>query len=124
MSTDGELMMPVGTAEAWHQAQVLALRQISENLAAQTKRIEGLTDKVDDVRERLTRLEAQETMKVVEEVRSELKTALARVDQLEAHKDRAVGVAAFFSWLAKSAPWFFAGLAAFLAGIGLKDFRT
>lgn len=116
MSTDGELMMPVGTAEAWHQAQVLALRQISENLAAQTKRIEGLTGKVDDVRERLTRLEAQETMKVVEEVRGELKAALARVDQLEAHKDRAVGVAAFTAWLSKVAPWLLAMGAAVWAG--------
>ncbi len=101
-------------------AQLFSLRQISENLAAQTQRLEGLTSKVDDVRERLVRLEAQEADKLVEALRSELKAAISRVDQLEAARDRVVGVAAFGAWLARSAPWLAAGLAAFLAGLGLK----
>lgn len=101
-------------------AQLFSLRQISENLAAQTHRLEGLTSKVDDVRERLVRLEAQEAGKLVEALRSELKAAISRVDQLEAARDRVVGVAAFGAWLARSAPWLAAGLAAFLAGLGLK----
>lgn len=101
-------------------AELFSLRQISENLAAQTQRLEGLTSKVDDVRERLVRLEAQEAGKLVEALRSELKAAISRVDQLEAARDRVVGVAAFGAWLARSAPWLAAGLAAFLAGLGLK----
>jgi hypothetical protein len=105
---------------ALHQAQILTLRQIGDNLAAQTKRLEGLTNKVDDVRERLVRLEAQEAGKLVEALRGDLKGALARIDELEAQRDKVVGVAAFWTWLARSAPWLAAGGAAFMAGLGLK----
>lgn len=124
MSSDGELMMPVGNQEAWHQAQVLAMRQMAENLSAQTKRIEGMSSKVDDVRERLIRLEAQETAKAVDAVEAKLQAALSRIDTLESQRDRVAGVAAFSSWIARSAPWLLAGVAAFLAGIGLKEFKS
>lgn len=106
--------------EALHQAQILTLRQIGENVAAQTKRLEGLTGKVDDVRERLTRLEAQEAGKLVEALRGELRAALGRIDILESQRDRVEGVAAFWTWLARSGPWLAAGAAAFLAGLGLR----
>ncbi len=103
------------------QAQILTLQQIGENVAAQTRRLEGLTAKVDDVRERLVRLEAQETGKLVESVRSDLKAAVARVDLLEAARDKVEGAAAFWNWVVKSAPWLAAGVSAFIAGIGLKS---
>lgn len=106
--------------DPFSQAQILALREISENLAAQTRRLEGLTAKVDDVRERLVRVEAQEIGKLVEGLRAELKMAFARIDLLEAQRDRVVGVASFWAWIGRSAPWLAAGLAAFLAGLGLK----
>ena len=107
--------------EALQSAQILTLRQIGENVAAQTRRLEGLTTKVDDVRERLVRLEAFETGKMVDTLRAELKAAVARVDLLEAQRDKVVGVAAFWSWLVRSAPWLAAGSAAFVAGIGWKS---
>lgn len=103
-----------------HSAQIFALRQIGDNVAAQTRRLEGLTAKVDDVRERLVRLEAQEAGKLVEAVRGDLKAALARIDLLETQRDKVVGVASFWNWIARSAPWLAAGVAAFLAGLGLK----
>jgi hypothetical protein len=105
---------------ALQKTQILTLQQIGENLSAQTRRLEGLTIKVDDVRERLVRLEAQEAGKLVEGVRGELKTALERLDALEAQRDRAVGVAWFWGWISRSAPWVAAGLAAALAIVGLK----
>lgn len=106
--------------EALHQAQILTLRQVGENVAAQTKRLEGLTGKIDDVRERLTRLEAQEAGKLVEALRGELRAALGRIDLLESQRDRVEGVAAFWTWLARSGPWLAAGAAAFLAGFGIR----
>lgn len=109
-----------GFVETLHQAQILTLRQIGDNVAAQTKRLEGLTAKVDDVRERLARLEAQEAGKLVDALRVELRGALGRIDVLEAQRDRVEGVAAFWTWLARSGPWFAAGLAAFAAGLGLR----
>ena len=107
--------------EALQSAQILTLRQIGENVAAQTRRLEGLTTKVDDVRERLVRLETFETGKMVDTLRSELKAAVVRVDLLEAQRDRVAGVASFWSWLVRSAPWLAAGIAAFVAGIGWKS---
>lgn len=107
-------------AEALHQAQILTLRQIGDNVAAQTKRLEGLTAKVDDVRERLVRLETQEAGKLVEALRGELRVALARIDSLESQRDQVVGVASFGNWLVRSGPWLAAGVAAFLAGLGLR----
>ena len=104
-----------------HQAHILTLRQISDNLAVQTKRLEGLTNKVDDVRERLVRLEAHEAGKLVDALRTDINGMLARIDDLEAQRDRLVGIAAFWAWLARSAPWLAAGGAAFMAGFGLKN---
>ena len=106
--------------EPLHQAQILALGQISDNLSAQTRRLETLTAKVDDVRERLVRLEAQEAGKLVDLVRNDLKAAFARIDLLEAQRDKVFGVGALWTWLVRSGPWLAAGLAAFLAGAGLK----
>lgn len=103
------------------EAQILTLQQIGENLAAQTRRLEGLTGKVDDVRERLVRLEAQEAGKLVEALRSDLKAVVARVDLLEAARNKIEGAAAFWNWLVKSAPWLAAGISAFVAGVGLKS---
>lgn len=102
------------------EAQVLALRQIVENVAAQTARLEGLAAKMDDVRERLARLEALEAGKLVEGLRGELKGALGRIDHLESQRDRVAGAADFWTWLARSTPWLATGLLAFLAGLGLK----
>ena len=113
--------MPAQNYDQLQQANLFALQQISENLSAQTKRLEGLTAKVDDVRERLVRLEAQEAGKLVEAVRGDLKGALSRIDQLEAERDKVVGVGAFWAWLVRSGPWLVAGIAAFLSGMGLKD---
>ncbi|MDO8380522.1 hypothetical protein [Phenylobacterium sp.] len=107
--------------DALHNAQILTLRQIGENVAAQTRRLEGLTTKVDDVRERLVRLETLETGKLVDALRSEVKSAVNRIDLLEAQRDKVVGVASFWSWLVRSAPWLAAGIAAFVAGAGLKS---
>lgn len=107
-------------ADALHQAQILTLRQIGDNVATQTKRLEGLTTKVDDVRERLVRLEAQEAGKLVEALRGDLRSAVNRIDALESQRDRVVGIAAFWTWLVRSGPWLAAGVAAFLAGLGLR----
>ena len=44
-----------------------------------------------------------------------------RLESLEEQRNKVVGVASFFGWLAKSAPWLLAGMAAFVAGLGIKD---
>lgn len=44
-----------------------------------------------------------------------------RVEALEADRNKVVGVAGLFTWLSKVAPWLLAGVAAFAAGVGMKD---
>jgi len=43
-----------------------------------------------------------------------------RLDSLEADRNKVIGVSGFFTWLSKVAPWLLAGIAAFVAGLGLK----
>lgn len=100
--------MPTSSAEAWHQAQILAMRQMAEAQKAQTERLEKLTDKMEEVRDRLIRLEAQETSEAVDQIRGQLAAALTRIDQLESQRDQVKGVAAFSSWASRVGPWFLA----------------
>lgn len=103
-----EVMMPMPKQEALTQIEITVLRQLGDNIAAQTRHLEALGDKVDDVRERVIRIEAQETEKRVEALSK-------RVAMLETQGNKISGVAAFGAWVAESAPWIFAGLMAVLA---------
>lgn len=120
MTAGDEIIMPVHKAEALQHAEITVLRQIGDNLTAQTRALEALRGKVDDVRERVIRLEEQKVAKEVETLKQDLAAALERIDELESQRDRAVGAASLWGWMAKNAPWLFAGLAAFAAGAGIK----
>jgi len=101
-------MMPMTKPDALQHIEITVLRQLGENIAAQTRHLEGLTDKVNDVRERVIRIEARETEKHVEDLEQRIKT-------LEDSRNQVRGVTAFGAWLAQSAPWLLAGIAAALA---------
>jgi hypothetical protein len=47
-----------------------------------------------------------------------------RIKVLEAERNKVVGVATFFGWLSRHAPWLLAGIAAFAAGLGFKGTPT
>jgi uncharacterized protein YlxW (UPF0749 family) len=111
----GEVMMAMSAPDALQHIEITVLRQMGENIAAQTRHLETLSNKVDDVRERVIRIEARETDKAVD-------TLSARVTQLEASRNQVQGIAAFGSWIVQAAPWLitaFVVVAAFL-GIGKK----
>ena len=112
MAEPGEIMMPVAPSEALQHIEITVLRQIGENIAAQTRRLENLSDKVDDVRERVIRIEARETDKEVDLLE-------ARVAALEASGNRVSGATAFGSWLVQAAPWLVAAGALVTAFLGL-----
>lgn len=103
-----EVMMPMRPPEALQHIEITVLRQLGENISAQTRHLETLSGKVDDVRERVIRIEAQQTEKRVEELDR-------RIQVLEEGSQRVRGVAFFGAWLAQSAPWLFAGAIAALA---------
>lgn len=104
----GEVMMPMSEEKALTHIEITILRQVSENLSAQTRHLESLGKKVDDVRERVIRLEAQEAGKQVEALGK-------RVSMLETQGSKISGATAFGAWIAQSAPWLLAGVMAALA---------
>jgi anti-sigma factor RsiW len=116
----GEVMMPVPTPEALHGIEITVLRQMGDNIAAQTRAMEKLTSKIDDVRERVIRLEAQKTHEEVAAIQLKLEAALSRINDLEAQRDREKGAQSVWVWLSKNAAWLFAGAAAFIAGLAMK----
>jgi replicative DNA helicase len=117
----GEVMMPVGQADALQQVEIHVLRQMADNIAAQTRSLERLASKVDDVRERVIKLEAQKTHEEVAAIQLKLDAAMTRIDQLEKMRDEATGAASVWTWLSKNAAWLFTGVAAFVAGLAIKS---
>ena len=115
-----EVMTPVSTHEALSLAEIHVLRQISDNLASQGRQLERMNEKVDDVRERVIGLEKSGYDKRLEALKGDLTKALERIDTLESQRDQVKGAAPLWTWLSKNAPWLFAGIAAFVAGWGIK----
>jgi hypothetical protein len=113
MSDESEVMMPTTKSDALQHIEITVLRQMGDNIAAQTRHLEALSSKVDDVRERVIRIEARETEKEVEDL-------ARRVASLEEKNHRVSGVTAFGAWIAQSAPWLVAVGAFILYIIGLK----
>lgn len=106
--SEKEVMTPVSTSQALQHIEITALRQMGENVAAQTRHLETLTSKVDDVRERVIRMEALQTDKQIEELKD-------RVTALEDTSNRARGGAALIALIAQYAPWLLAAAAAIWA---------
>lgn len=132
MSAGDEIMMPVAKPDAVAMAEIHALRQISDALQATNRSLLSLSDDVKDVRERVIKIEAKDVDAKITEYRgecratcaaltSDLKAACLRIDQLESIRDKQNGAMSVGAWLAKNAPWLLAGIAAFAAGLGLKD---
>lgn len=125
-------MMNVSRPEALQQAEIHAMRQMGDAIQSVVRAMEAMSTKVDDVRERVIRLEEQKATKLVERVERDLReqlssstlrmeAALTRIDALERSRDEATGAKSVWNWLSKNASWLFAGLAAFVAGLAAKS---
>ncbi len=101
-------------------AEIHALRQISDLLSAQTRQIEKLTDKVDDVRERVIALEMSGYDDRLKALKVDLETAKRQIDDLQSQRDKVVGAATFWSWAGKNFPWMMALAAAAAAALQFK----
>ena len=101
-------------------AEIHALRQISDLLAAQTRQMEKLTDKVDDVRERVIALEMSGYDDRLKSLKVDLEAAKRQIDGLESQRDKVVGAATFWTWAGKNFPWMLALIAAAAAAFQIK----
>lgn len=127
MSSSGaepQVLMSMTKPDALQHIEITVLRQLGDNISAQTRHLEAMSSKVDDVRERVIRIEARgydEQVKGLTKRVSELEEELEeRVAALEARNQRVSGVTAFGAWIVQAAPWLVAATAAVFALMGRK----
>ncbi len=113
-------MTPVTKPEAVSMAEIHALRGLTDAVGTLTRQIERMNTKVDDVRERVIKLEAREYERQIEGLNDRLSEALRRIDGLEGTRDQQRGARALVDWIRQTAPWLLAMAMAILAGVGLK----
>lgn len=131
-------MMPVTKPEAVSLAEIHAMRQLTDAVSTLARQMERYGEKLDDVRERIIRIEAKNHERAIEAIQNELKIALAKIatfdglhkqlgdalakiDGLESVRDRATGAVGATGWVAKYAPWLLAIGVAALAGLGFDQ---
>ena len=139
-----EIMMSVTPNEALRQAEIHAMRALVDAITAQGKQqidqaervtahmdasnraLEKFGMRIDNMNERLIRLEEQKHGREIDNLRRDLeKVTLARdkevgelkakVDKLESKDDQRSGVRQFLEWLPKFAPWFIGIIGAIVA---------
>lgn len=120
MSAGDEIMIPVTKPEAVAMAEIHAMRGLTDAVASLTRQVERMNTKVDDVRERVIKLEAREYERQIEGLNDRLTATLKRIDDLESTRDQQRGAKSLVDWVRQTTPWLLAGIAAFVAGIGLK----
>ena len=120
MSAGDEIMTPVTKPEAVAMAEIHAMRGLTDAVASLTRQVERMNTKVDDVRERVIKLEAREYERQIEGLNERLTATLKRIDDLESTRDQQRGAKSLVDWVRQTTPWLLAGIAAFVAGIGLK----
>lgn len=126
-----QIMMSVEKPEALAQAEIHAMRQVAdaialsskhtlEHMAASTRAMEKLSDKVDGMNTRLVRLEEAKHGKEIERLTAAIEKMDRRLDNLESTRDQQKGAKALVDWLRQTAPWLIAIVAAVLATAGIK----
>jgi len=118
MKDNREIMTPVTQPEAVTLAEIHALRGLTDAVGTVGRQVERMNSKLDDVRERVIKLEARDHERKIEALTDDLRAALSRIDGLESTRDHQRGAKVLVDWLRVTVPWLLAGVAAFVAGIG------
>ena len=105
MSAGDEIMTPVTKPEAQAMAEIHAMRGLTDAVASLTRQVERMNAKVDDVRERVIKLEAREYERQIEGLNDRLTSALKRIDDLEGIRDQQRGAKGLVDWIRQTAPW-------------------
>lgn len=123
-----EIMMPHTTPEALSLAEIHAMRQVADSIrhmgeqtvahmAASTRAMEKLGEKVDGMNTRLIRLEEAKHGREIERLQKSLDNFIGRLDALESDRDKRNGALGLAGWLHKLWP---AGAALLAGWIGIK----
>jgi DNA repair ATPase RecN len=87
------------------QALVIAMRQVSENTSRIDRSMEALNNKMGEVRDRLTHIEAQGYDKKISDLKETIVGMQEQIDSLEQDKDQRDGVTNGLEWLSKVGGW-------------------
>lgn len=129
---DGQVMMSVSPPDALRQAEIHAMRQMADAVTAQTKffgdalsantrSLERAVEKLDEVNERLIRVEEQKYGKAIDGIDIKIGGILARIDALESIRDKQSGAKALIDWLRATTPWLVGLILGALAFSGWKQ---
>lgn len=113
-----QIMTPVSKPAAVAMAEIHAMRGLTDAVGALTRQVERMNGKIDDVRERVIKMEAREYERQIETLGENLGEALSRINSLEAAQDRRTGMVSVGGWFSRAAPWLIALGAAVLAALG------
>lgn len=100
-----EIMTPITKPEAQAMAEIHAMRGLTDAVSSLTRQIERMNGKIDDVRERVIKLEAREYERQIEGLNERLVGALKRIDDLEGIRDQQRGAKGLVDWIRQTAPW-------------------
>jgi lipoate-protein ligase A len=88
-----------------HHAEILVLQQMSDTLRRLADAQEKISDDVVAVKDRLTKIESAGLGEQLITLGQSLERACARIDVLEADKDKRSGMAELLGFVSRSAPW-------------------
>jgi len=113
-----EVFTNVPAADAAQQATLALLRQMTSTMEGISIRLDRHIAIVDDVRERLIRLEERD--KRIDENQQSINEVCVRLDALEDAHQRREGALGFVGWFGKNAPWLAAIVVAALMAVGFR----
>lgn len=102
------VIQPVPKAEAVGLAEIHAIRGLTDAVSGLTRHIERIGGRVEDVRERVIKLEAKETDAKLAEGREKMNNLSDRLNALESVRDQQKGAVGLVDWLRQTTPWLLA----------------
>lgn len=101
-------MVPISETKASNIFELQLLRQISSQMVAHQELSLRMQESVQDVRERVIRIESSGTGARLDALKEASAVLSARLDRLEDDHQQRKGAVAFLGWLSKNAPWLLA----------------
>jgi hypothetical protein len=101
----GDIFTAAKPSEILGHAQILALQQMSSNLARLGTTVDQVAKDMGDVRERVARIEGSGMMTQLATMGQSLERACTRIDALESGSDKRSGVRDLVASFLKNMPW-------------------
>jgi len=105
MTPPGQILSDISEETVLKHAEISTLRLISDTLNRIGGNIQALEKNVQEVRESVIRIEAQEVKQQLVDLRAELKATNLRVAELEKDRQHREGAVGLIGWLGRNFPW-------------------